>query len=372
MHEKPIFIQTTAQLTSACEHWARVDAVALDTEFERTRTYYSRPALVQVFDGERASLIDPLTIDDFAPLAELLQRCDITKVMHASEGDNEVLEQLTGVIPQPIFDTQVAAAFAGHGYSLGYRKLTQLLLGEELSKDETRSNWLKRPLSDAQVSYAALDVLHLLPMYRQLRRELTELGRDGWLEEEIARMLDRRAADRDPRRAYLRIRQTRRLASTGLATLRELAAWRETEARGRDLPRQMITKDASLVAIAETSPNNAEELAEIPELSANAIGRYARHLLSAIELADGDDTPPQPTPSVEREYGPWLKALKELVRQRAESLNIPAPMLAQARTLESLVAATAAGTHEIPQELQGWREAVIGTELVAELHRLAR
>jgi len=371
MYEKPTFIQNTPQLSNACEQWAGVDAIALDTEFERTRTYYSRPALVQVFDGERTSLIDPLTIDDFAPLAELLQSSSVTKVMHASEGDNEVLEQLTGVIPRPIFDTQMAAAFAGHGYSLGYRKLTQLLLGEELSKDETRSDWLRRPLSEAQISYAALDVLHLLPIYRQLRRDLTELGRDGWLEEEIARMLDRRAADRDPRRAYLRIRQTRRLAAAGLSSLRELAAWRETEARDRDVPRQMITKDTSLVAIAETSPTNAEELAEIPELSTNAIGRYARPLLSAIEQAHGDDTPTQASPSVEREHGPWLKALKELVRQKAEFLNIPAPLLAQARTLESLVVASAAGKHDIPPELQGWRETVIGTALMAELHRLA-
>ena len=371
MHEKPIFIQNNAQLRRACENWIGSDAIGLDTEFERTRTYYSRPALVQVFDGQQVSLVDPLTIDDFAPLAELLQCSNITKVMHASEGDNEVLEQLTGVIPQPIFDTQVAAAFAGHGYSLGYRKITQLLLGEELSKDETRSDWLRRPLSEAQISYAALDVVHLLPMYGQLRRALIEMGRDTWLAEEISRMQDRRSADRDPRRAYLRIRQTRRLTSTGLATLRALAAWRETEARGRDLPRQMITKDASLVAIAETSPASVDDLAEIPELSANAVSRYARHLLGAIEQAHCDDSPPQPAPSVERGHSPWLKSLKELVRHKAESLNIPAPLLAQARTLESLVIATAAGNHEIPQELQGWREAVIGTQLMAELRRLA-
>jgi ribonuclease D len=366
-----MFIHDSGQLKSACQRWIGVDAIGLDTEFERTRTYYSRPALVQIFDGEQASLIDPLTVDDFAPLAELLQCPDVTKVMHASEGDNEVLEQLTGVVPQPVFDTQVAAAFAGRGYSLGYRKLTQTLLGEELSKDETRSDWLKRPLSDAQIAYAALDVVHLLPMYRQLHRELTELGRDGWLREEICRMQERRAADRDPRRAYLRIRQTRRLASAGLATLRELAAWRETEARSRDLPRQMITRDASLVAIAETPPANAAELADIPELSANAVKRYARSLLGVIRQPPGDDPPPVPTPTVERGYSPWLKALKELVNQKAQSLNIPAPLLAQARTLESLVAASAAGEHEIPKELRGWRETVIGVRLMSELRRMA-
>ncbi len=371
MHEKPNFILDSGQLERACRRWTGVDAIGLDTEFERTRTYYSRPALVQVFDGEQASLIDPLTIDDFAPLAELLRCSRVTKVMHAGEGDNEVLEQLTGAVPHPVFDTQVAAAFAGHGYSLGYRKLTQMLLGEELRKDETRSDWLKRPLSDAQIAYAALDVVHLLPLYRQLHRELTELGRDGWLVEETCRMQERRAADRDPRRAYLRIRHTRRLASAGLTSLRELAAWRETEARGRDLPRQMITRDASLVAMAETPPANAEELAGIPELSANAVRRYARSLLDIIHQPPGGDPPPLPTPTLERGYIPRLKALKALVNQQAESLNIPAPLLAQARTLESMVVASAAGKHEIPKELRGWREPVIGARLMSELRRMA-
>ena len=347
-----------------------LDTVGLDTEFERTRTYYSRPALVQVFDGEHVSLIDPLAIEDFAPLAELLRCSDVTKVMHASEGDIEVLEQLTGTTPQPIFDTQMAATFTGHGYSLGYRKLVQKLLGEELSKGETRSDWLKRPLSDAQVAYAALDVVHLLPMYRQLRDALVDLGRDAWLREEIGRVQKRRAADRDPRRAYLRIRQTR-LASAELARLRELAAWREETARDRHLPRQMIVPDRSLVAIAVSGPANAGELTDIPELSANVVKRYAQSLLGAIEQAPPGDTPPTPNPAMERRLSPWLKTVKELVKEKAESLNMPAPVLAQARTLESLVVAAATGKHELPEELRGWRETVIGAPLMSVLQRLA-
>ncbi len=347
-----------------------LDTVGLDTEFERTRTYYSRPALVQVFDGEHVSLIDPLAIEDFAPLAELLRCSDVTKVMHASEGDIEILEQLTDTTPQPIFDTQMAATFTGHGYSLGYRKLVQMLLGEELSKGETRSDWLKRPLSDAQVAYAALDVVHLLPMYRQLRDALIDLGRSAWLREEIGRVQKRRAADRDPRRAYLRIRQTR-LASAELARLRELAAWREATARDRDLPRQMIVRDRSLVAIAVSGPANTGELADIPELSANAVKRYAQSLLGAIEQAHACDTPPTPNPAMERRLSPWLKIVKELVKEKAESLNMPAPVLAQARTLESLVVAAATGKHELPEELRGWRETVIGVPLMSELRRLS-
>jgi len=371
MHENPIFIQSHEQLKSACARWLDVEAIGLDTEFERTRTYYSRPALVQIFDGEQISLIDPLTIHDFAPLAELLQCTDVTKIMHASEGDNEVLEQLTGVAPETIFDTQVAAAFAGHGYSLGYRTLSKLLLGAELAKDETRSNWLKRPLSDNQIAYAALDVVHLPAMYQQLNRELIELGRDAWVREEICRVQKRRTADRDPRRAYMRIRQTRRLGSSELATLRELAAWRETEARDRDLPRQMIAKDRSLVAIAMTPPASIEDFADVPELSANAIERYAQSLLNIVKRADASEPPPTPSAGLERRHSPWLKSLKHLVNQKADSLNMPAPLLAQARTLESLVAAGASGNHDLPEELQGWRETVIGTALMSELRRMA-
>ncbi len=246
----------------------------------------------------------------------------------------------------------------------------QILLGKELAKNETRSDWLKRPLSDAQIVYAALDVVHLLPMYRQLRRELIELGRDAWLREEIGRVQKRRAADRDPRRAYRRIRQTRRLAPAELGRLRELAAWREVEARNRDLPRQRIAKDSSLLAIAATGPTNAEQLADIPELSANAVKRYAQSLLGVIEQVQASDTPPTPDPAMQRRHAPWLKALKELVKQKADSLNMPAPLLAQARTLESLVVAAAAGKPEIPEQLRGWRETVFGVELLSELRRL--
>lgn len=367
----PIFIETSAHLERACADWLNRDVIALDTEFERTRTYYSRPALIQIFDGEQVSLIDPLAIDDFAPLAELLQSSDVTKIMHASEGDNEVLEQLSGVEPQPIFDTQMAAAFAGHGYSLGYRGLTKILLGTDLSKDETRSDWLRRPLTDAQITYATLDVVHLPPMYQRLQSELIELGRDAWVREEICRVQKRRATDRDPRRAYMRIRQTRQLVSSELATLRELAAWRETEARSRDLPRQQVAKDRSLVAIAESAPTNAADLAEIPELSPNAVKRYAQPLLSAVARANIHDPPPTPNPTMDRRLNPWLKSLKQLVNQKADSLNIPAPLLAQTRILESLVVTCAAGGHEIPEELRGWREAVIGIPLMSELRRMA-
>ena len=367
----PTFINTYEQFEAMCARWLTLDAIGLDTEFERTRTYYSRPALLQIFDGDAICLIDPLSIDDFSPLAEVLQRPGIIKVMHASEGDNEILEQLSGIEPRPIFDTQLAAAFAGYGYSLGYRALVKLLLELDLAKQETRSDWLRRPLSEAQIAYAALDVAHLLPMYERLQRELAELGRGGWLREETERLQQRRATDRDPCRAYLRIRHTRRMGPSQLALLRELAAWRETEARERNLPRQMIVKDASLVAIAESAPASAAQLSDIPELSENALRRYAQALLAAVGRAESHQPPPRPSPVMERRCLPWLKALKRLVGRTAEHLNMPAPLLVQTRTLEALVSGRAHGEQAIPEELRGWREEVIGTALMTELRRLA-
>lgn len=370
----PTFVDTNAQLEAACRRWMDLDTIGLDTEFERTRTYYSRPALVQIFDGEHVSLVDPLAIDDFEPLAALLNSSGVTKVMHAAEGDMEVLEQLTGIVPVRVFDTQLAAAFTGHGFSLGYRNLTQMLLDEEISKGETRSDWLRRPLSDAQITYAALDVLHLLRMYELLRSELCSLGRAGWLDEEMARVQRRRDADRDPRRAYVRIRQGRRLEGSALQALRELAAWREHEARNRDLPRQMVVKDVSLVAIASARPDSAARFAEVPEFSEKAARRYSDALIAILAQARADDgeAPVVPEPTIERRHAIWLKSLKEVLQSQAAALGVPAPLLAQTRTLEALVATAASGNDALPEELRGWREPAIGEQLRTALEGIAK
>ncbi|NIM28150.1 MAG: ribonuclease D [Gammaproteobacteria bacterium] len=372
MHTKPNFIEHRAQLQTACRRWIALDAIALDTEFERTRTYYPRPALIQIFDAERVTIIDPLGIDDFAPLAELLQCPGITKVMHAAEGDIEILEQLAGVTPNPVFDTQLAAAFAGHGFSLGYRTLVERLLGERIAKDETRSDWLKRPLSDAQIAYAALDVLHLLPMYRILKNTLVELGREAWLREEIERIQRRRDADRDPRRAYQRIRSAGRLDATERAALRELAAWRELEARKRDVPRQAILDDAVMIDLAAALPADESALAAIPALAQAARSRYADSLLERVARARSApaDAEPSTESAMEPRYTPRLKVLKQIVREQAEALGIPAPLLAQSRILESLVQAAASGKAALPEELRGWRQAIIGTPLLRALETM--
>lgn len=366
----PVFVSTDQALATACAAWRTHHAIGLDTEFERTRTYYSRPALVQICAGRQVTLVDPLAIEDFSPLAALLGERGVVKIMHAAEGDSEVLEQLAGVVPEPVFDTQLAAAFTGHGFSIGYRGLVERLLDVRLAKDETRSDWLRRPLSDAQIAYATQDVLHLLPMHRRLRDALETLGRAGWLAEETERLRARRAAETEPGRAYLRIRQARRLDGGALAALRGLAAWRENEARVRDLPRQMVVTDDALVAIASAGPGSADALAGLGVLSGKALARHGEAVVDAVAVARGQDPPPS-APAMERRHGPWLKALKEVLRRRAAELDVPAPLLAQTRTLEQLVAEAAAGRPELPEALSGWREEAVGRELMAALRRLA-
>ena len=198
-------IASDAGLTSACTQWSTKTVLGLDTEFFRERTYYPRPALIQVADDEGVALVDPLAVSDFAPLDRLL--ADPTRVilMHSCGEDLEVFERLFPSPPTRIFDTQLAAAFTGYGFSLGYSALVAALLGVELDKGETRSDWLRRPLSESQQRYAALDVMYLAPMHDQLSKALVRLGRADWVEQEFEFRRQCREVERQPEAAYLKV-----------------------------------------------------------------------------------------------------------------------------------------------------------------------
>ena len=222
----PIMISSDASLAAACRRWSEARIIGLDTEFVRERTYYPRPALVQVSDAQGVLLVDPTEISDWGPLAEFLTDPAVLVVMHACGEDLDVLDVMTGTTPRRIFDTQLAAAFAGRRFSLGYRELVATLLDITLDKGETRSNWLRRPLSPSQLHYAALDVLYLLPLYRHLSSALDRLRRTSWLEDEIEHQRRARAADSRPEASYLRIRGRGALSPARHAVLRQLSAWR--------------------------------------------------------------------------------------------------------------------------------------------------
>ncbi|HEV7516781.1 MAG TPA: ribonuclease D, partial [Thermoanaerobaculia bacterium] len=202
-----VAVESGAALAAAAAGWSGVQALALDTEFVRERTFFPRLGLVQVSDGHAAYLVDPLAIADLAPLAATLRAPGTIKVLHSASEDLEVFQRSLSAVPEPLFDTQIGAALAGVGASLGYQKLVATVLGVELGKGETRTDWLARPLSPAQRSYAAEDVAYLLPVYERLRAELLRLGRFDWaLADSAALLAGLTRLDEDPESAYLRIR----------------------------------------------------------------------------------------------------------------------------------------------------------------------
>ena len=259
-------VDTPEGLAAAVEACRAVEYVALDTEFMRVKTFYAQPALFQLCDGSSCFLIDPLAIEDLRPLAELLTDARVTKLMHSCSEDLEVCERRLGVLPEPLIDTQVVAAFCGLGLSIGYQRAIADVLGITLEKSETRTDWLQRPLSPAQLHYAAEDVAHLGALHRALALRVAERpARVTWVAEECAAILARYRA-RDAATDYRSIGGAWRLDSRGLAVLRALYAWREGRARGRDLPRSWVAPDAALLQLAEAQPASESGVAAVREL----------------------------------------------------------------------------------------------------------
>lgn len=366
-------ITGAAQLAAAATAWRRHPALALDTEFMRTDTFHPRLALVQVSDGEGVWLVDPLAIDDLTPLAEVLADPGVVKVLHSCSEDLEVLQHAVGGRPAPLYDTQVAAAMTGHGFSLSYRALVERLLGVSLEKQETRSDWLQRPLSAAQLDYAAADVRFLFPVYAQLAQDAARLHRTDWIAAEMAQLLARAAGEVPPREQYLRVKGAGRLDRAGLAALRELAAWREAEARRRDRPRGHVVNDAELLVLAVARPSHWQELNAVEGLRPRMVREYGAALLAvlaeAIALPAAAHPPALDQAPPERAEREFIRACRDWLAERAQQLAIAPEMLARRAELEQLARSWSAGEPSLPPALaNGWRREVVG-EPLAEFAR---
>lgn len=356
-------ITTPDDLASRLERWADTPWLAVDTEFVREDTYYGQLCLVQLSDGVTHACVDTLALDP-APLFAFLMRGQPLKVLHSASQDLELFVQRGGDCPRPVFDTQVAAALLGHGEQLGYAALVERRLGLAVDKSLSRTDWSRRPLSDAQLAYAADDVRHLAELYPPLRAELAARGRLAWLEAECARIADAGRYRPDPAGAWRGIKGLGRLPAPAQHVAARLAAWREEEALRRNRPRRWILDDAAICQMALRKPQGLAALAEIEGVSAKLAQRAGEALLALIH-APAPDAPPlvsdaRDTPAQKAR----IQSLLDLVRERAQAEQVAPTLIATRADIERLVREGPAAA--IPL-LGGWRRELIGEELLAKL-----
>ncbi|GAB3313904.1 ribonuclease D [Haliea atlantica] len=363
------WIDSSAALQQVLDDHADCAVVAMDTEFMRRDTFYPQVALVQLCFDSQAFLVDPLALADTASLKTLLSRPDVVKVFHSVSEDLEVFDRWLGVLPEPLFDTQRAAALLGEDFGIGYSGLVERLCGESLAKGETRSDWLQRPLTASQCDYAAQDVTWLMAVWRVLDARAREQGRLEWVLQEGR---DTLASFRDSQaHPVQRIKSAWKLNRRQLALLMRICEWREAEARRRDKPRGWIVDDAACLAIAQAQPPNAETLGRVEALNPAARRRYGEVFQGLVEEVAGlqEAALPQRLPApLNAEERKRLKRLKQRGQALAEGLGV-APALALAgRDYELLLRESGGTSVAPPPSWGGWRE----TQLIGPLRQLLK
>jgi ribonuclease D len=294
----------------------------------------------------------------------------VVKVLHACSEDLEVLLRLTGKLPQPLFDTQLAAGYLNLGFSMGYSRLVQEVLGIELPKGETRSDWLQRPLSETQVSYAAEDAVHLAELFSVLRPRLSD-DKYAWVLEDGAELVAALRREVEPESLYRDVKLAWKLAPQQLAVLRELCAWREREARNRDVPRNRILKEHSLWPMAKSQPNNLSALAKIDEMHPRTIRQDGEFLIQLIKRAASLPAEQWPAPLPEPlpiEAAGLLKQLRAIGQAEGERLGIAPELMLRKKALEALLkSGYPNGPYQLPDSLRGWRRERMGQALLDNL-----
>ncbi len=370
--EKPIWIVEDEQLRSACQHWLTLSMIAIDTEFMRVDTFYPIPGLIQIADRHACYLIDPLEVTDMSPLVEVLSDSNVIKVIHAASEDLELFRHHYGVVPSPLFDTQVAAAFAGWGFSMGLQRIVEKSLKINLGKGHTRSDWLQRPLSQEQILYAALDVAYLPAIAQQLTSELKQLGRYEWMLDEC-QFLCLTSRDTDPEGVdyYRRFTQMNSTSPTVLAGLRDLSAWREKTCRERNLCRPLVIKNEAIMAVIDAWPTNLKQLSDLRVLKPQQLKKDGQQILDILKGAEesAERNPPEPIQlPIHVYHSETLKRLKAIGRDIAKKENILPELLARRKDLEKLInSQDDQGHFHLPDTLQGWRKSLLGEPLLAEL-----
>ncbi|PVE60339.1 ribonuclease D [Arthrobacter sp. TPD3018] len=357
MHIHPL-ITDSATLANLCHRLAQADFITVDTEFMRESTYYPELCLIQIADVNEAAAIDPMAPGlDMTPLLDLLTNNeDVLKVVHAGGQDIEIIYNLTGKTPHPLFDTQVAAMALGQGEQIGYSNLVDSWLGIQVDKGARFTDWARRPLDARQIEYAIGDVTHLARIFPKMLERLRKTGRGVWLDQEMERLADPANYANDPDQAWKRVRISGRKPDV-LGRLKALARWRELEAQGKDLPRGRIVKDETLGDLAGHPPRRQADLAKVRGLSATwASNEIGGRLMAALESAaplSADELPPRDDrkPGLGKDGALVADLLKLLLKIRARDIDVASRLLARSEELEALAAGIRTG---LPM-LEGWR-----------------
>ncbi len=357
-------ITDSKDLAAFCRRLSEAEFVTVDTEFMRERTYWPHLCLVQLGGPDEAAAVDALAEGiDLAPLFDLLANPDILKVFHAARQDIEIFYHMSGTVPAPLFDSQIAAMVCGFGESVSYEILSGKLAKARIDKSLRFTDWARRPLSDRQIQYAIGDVTHLRVIYEALRSQLEKRGRAAWVAEEMAALLDPELYVIDPNNAWKRLKMRSR-APRLLAILRELAAWRETEARRRDVPRQRVLRDEAIVGIAAQAPNSKQELTQIRGVGGGTAA-LAEPILEAVARGKAvpEDQCPEPPPNRHGLNAPeaQLDLLRVLLKMKSEEHHVAPRLIAAAADIERI----AAGETEGIAALGGWRHEIFGADALA-------
>jgi ribonuclease D len=362
------YIDTPAKLAQLCVRIRSAPWVAVDTEFLREKTYYPKFCLLQIATPEWAACVDPIALTRLDELFEALYDPGIIKVLHSSRQDLEIFYQLTGKLPSPIFDTQVAAPLLGYQDNPGYAMLVSHLLNVNLNKAHTRADWSRRPLTEAEIQYAADDVIYLCQIYQIMRDKLTALGRLEWLQPDFVELSNPALYEVLPAQAWRKIKGKNKLTGKQLSIIQALAEWREGTAQNENRPKGWLLRDELLFDIAKLQPETAADLAKIRGINERTVSRYGAVLCKII--GEAKNRPPIPL----HEEGRPLKKTQQqeaivdlltaIVRIRAEENALNPNILATRKDLESLLFNNEEG--ECPL-LHGWRYSMAGKELLGIL-----
>ena len=355
-------IETTAELKAACDIFAKSDFVTVDTEFLRESTFWPQLCLIQIASPDHEALVDPLAKGlDLKPFFDLMADASVVKVFHAARQDLEIIHHLGGIIPHPLFDTQVAAMVCGFGDSVSYDQLVQKITGKHIDKSSRFTDWSHRPLSQKQLDYALADVTHLRDIYASLKAELEREGRAHWLEDEMAVLETPETYDLHPDDAWTRMKMRVRKPSE-LAVLMKVTAWREREARNRDVPRGRILKDDAIYEIAQQQPRDSEALGKLRTVPRG----WERSASGAAIIAAVNEAlaiPKEELPKIAKPYQPnegtqsAVELLKVLLKLTAEREGVAAKIIANTDDLEKIASE---GLKADVAAMHGWRKELFG------------